>query len=246
MREEDIAVSFDGVHQRRPVSGGNVPAAGGGGRGPAGLPFMSFDYGPAAHVPPPTIGGGYGAGSSGGGGGFGAFEEDAPLLDELGINFTQISRKMLTVVNPFRRVMHLHEDADLAGPFIFCILFGVCQLLAGKLHFGVILGWTSLASLYVYMVLNLLVGRYGSLDLYHCGSLVGYSLLPMVIFSLLSIFVPGRGVLEFILAVLTVIWCTRSCTTLMIDLVPNAEEYRSLIAYPCGLIYTAFCLLVVF
>lgn len=55
-----------------------------------------------------------------------------------------------------------------------------------------------------------------------------------------------RGVLEFILAVLTVIWCTRSCTTLMIDLVPNAEEYRSLIAYPCGLIYTAFCLLVVF
>jgi hypothetical protein len=167
-------------------------------------------------------------------------------MAELGINFTQISRKMLTVVNPFRRVMHLHEDADLAGPFIFCILFGVCQILAGKLHFGVILGWTSLASLYMYMVLNLLVGRYGSLDLYHCGSLVGYSLLPMVIFSLLSIFVPGRGVLEFILAVLTVIWCTRSCTTLMIDLVPNAEEYRSLIAYPCGLIYTAFCLLVIF
>jgi hypothetical protein len=55
-----------------------------------------------------------------------------------------------------------------------------------------------------------------------------------------------RGVLEFILAVVTVIWCTRSCTTLMIDLVPHAEEHRSLIAYPCGLIYTAFCLLVVF
>ncbi len=88
--------------------------------------------------------------------------------------------------------MHLHEDADFAGPFIFCMLFGLCQLLAGKLHFGVILGWTSLASLYVYMVLNLLAGRYGGLDLYHCGSLVGYSLLPMVIFSLLSIFVPGR------------------------------------------------------
>jgi hypothetical protein len=113
-------------------------------------------------------------------------------MAELGINFTQISRKMLTIVNPFQRVMHLHEDADLAGPFIFCMLFGVCQLLAGKLHFGVILGWTSLASLFVYMVLNLLAGRYGSLDLYHCGSLVGYSLLPMVIFSLLSIFVPGR------------------------------------------------------
>jgi hypothetical protein len=92
----------------------------------------------------------------------------------------------------------------------------------------------------------LLAGRYGGLDLYHCGSLVGYSLLPMVIFSLLSILVPGRGVLEFILAVVTVIWCTRSCTTLMIDLVPHAEEHRSLIAYPCGLIYTAFCLLVVF
>jgi hypothetical protein len=118
-----------------------------------------------------------------------------PLLRdvaELGINIPQIMRRTITVLNPFRVNPDLHEDADLSGPIIFCVLFGVCQLLAGKLHFGVILGWTTLASLFLYMVFNLLAGKNGSLDLYRCVSLVGYCLIPMVLFSALSIFVPGR------------------------------------------------------
>jgi hypothetical protein len=55
-----------------------------------------------------------------------------------------------------------------------------------------------------------------------------------------------RGILKYILGVLTVLWCTRSCTSLMATLVPHAEEHRSLVTYPCGLIYTAFSLLVIF
>jgi hypothetical protein len=111
---------------------------------------------------------------------------------ELGINISQILKRTRTVLNPFRINPDLHEDADLSGPIMFCMLFGLCQLLAGKVHFGVILGWMTLASLFLYMVFNLLAGKNGSLDLYRCVSLVGYCLIPMVLFSAVSIFLPSR------------------------------------------------------
>ncbi|KAH8953123.1 hypothetical protein BDL97_08G006900 [Sphagnum fallax] len=248
---DDVALSFDGAE---PFRGQRPRAPAGqmaGGQGPMGrngasvLPFMPFDLGApsSGNVAPPSGRLSYGGGS---GNGFGAFEDELPLLEELGINIPQIMRRTITVLNPFRINPDLHEDADLSGPIIFCVLFGVCQLLAGKLHFGVILGWTTLASLFLYMVFNLLAGKNGSLDLYRCVSLVGYCLIPMVLFSALSIFVPGRGLVKLIMAAVTVLWCTRSCTSLMAVLVPHADEHKVLVAYPCGLIYMAFSLLVVF
>lgn len=132
------------------------------------------------------------------------------VIAELGINVTQITRKMLSILNPFKMNPSLHEDPDLSGPFLFCIMLGLAQLLSGKVHFGVILGWTSVASVFLYMVYNLLAGRNGNLDLYRCVSLVGYSLVPVVLFSMLSIFVPSRyGLLSatsFALFFLMFIW----------------------------------------
>src|SRR6266404_7278047 len=43
---------------------------------------------------------------------------------ELGINFSHIRAKSMTVLNPFRRVdERIMDDADLAGPLIFCFCF---------------------------------------------------------------------------------------------------------------------------
>lgn len=116
---------------------------------------------------------------------------------ELGINVGQITQKMLNILNPFRINPSLHEEADLSGPFLFCVLFGLAQLLSGKVHFGVILGWTSIASVFLYLVYNLLAGRNGNLDLYRCVSILGYSLVPIVLFSTVSIFLPNRYVYYF-------------------------------------------------
>ncbi|KAJ7542927.1 hypothetical protein O6H91_09G017800 [Diphasiastrum complanatum] len=251
---EEIALSFDAnpalsaLQQKRAPGFVPQPAfrppmmptgVGPGGTS-AGLPFLSFDVGSSSSVPPPRVG------SYGGNGGFGAFEDEAPLLEELGINPSQITRKTLAVLNPFRANPDLHEDADLSGPFMFCLLFGLCQLLAGKFHFGIILGWGSLASLFMYAVFNLLAGRTGSLDLYRCCSLVGYCVIPMIVFSALSIFIPQQGAFSFILALLTVLWCTRSCTSLLVVLAPYADEHRYLVSYACIVIYSAFALLVIF
>ncbi|KAI3816868.1 hypothetical protein L1987_10652 [Smallanthus sonchifolius] len=80
----------------------------------------------------------------------------------------------MSILNPFRVKADLHEDADLSGPFLFLMAFGLFQLLAGKLHFGIILRWVTVASLFLYVVFNMLAGRNGNLDLYRCLSLIGY------------------------------------------------------------------------
>lgn len=207
-----------------------------------GIPFMSFDMGsapastsfsaPQFGAPPVGIGGN--------------FDEEPPLLEELGINTKQIWNKTVSILIPFRLNPRLHEDADLSGPFILVMAFGLFQLLAGKIHFGIILGWVTVAALFLYVVFNMLAGRNGNLDLYRCLSLIGYCMLPMVILSALALFLPQGGVVIFVLAAVFIIWSTRVCTRLLVELASCGDEHRGLIAYACFLIYMLFSLLVIF
>lgn len=52
---------------------------------------------------------------------------------ELGINPTHILQKSLTVLNPLSRVDgRIMDDADLAGPFVFCFAFAFVLLLVSR------------------------------------------------------------------------------------------------------------------
>jgi hypothetical protein len=180
--------------------------------------------------------------------GSGFFEEEPPLLEELGINTSHIMKKTLAILNPIRLNGDIHSDGDLSGPLLIFMLFGIFQLLAGKVQFGVILGWLTVASFFLYFVFNMLIGTSGGdgLDLYRCSSFIGYCLIPMILLSAISLFLPRGGPTSFVAACLAVIWCTRACTSLLVIAAPNASEHRSLIGYACGLIYTSFALLVLF
>ncbi|XP_034705426.1 protein YIPF5 homolog [Vitis riparia] len=206
------------------------------------IPFMSFDVGSAAAAtsfPTPQFGGNtIGIGSN--------FDDEPPLLEELGINTKQIWNKTVSILNPFRVNPNLHEDADLSGPFLFLMSFGLFQLLAGKIHFGIILGWVIVAALFLYVVFNMLAGRNGNLDLYRCLSLIGYCMLPLVILSAFSLFVPQGGLVIFGMAAVFVLWSTRVCTRLLVELASCGDEHRGLITYACFLIYMLFSLLVIF
>lgn len=58
---------------------------------------------------------------------------DICLALELGINFDHILAKSLTVLNPLKTVdPHIMDDADLAGPLVFCFVFA-CFLLLVRL-----------------------------------------------------------------------------------------------------------------
>lgn len=266
----DVSLSFDtapnltNAHQRRmmhphpnhldprPTTG--VPYGGPGMAGPAtttapggsGMAFMNFDLGSSSgnFGPPLRSGvGGVAFGSS-------SFEDEPPLLEELGINIPLIMQKLVSVLNPFRPNSDLHDQGDLSGPLVLCVLFGLTQLLSAKVHFGVILGWSAVASAFIYAVINLLLGSFSQpqssgLDLYACCSLFGYSLLPLLVFSSLSLLLP-HGIVSFVIGACAVMWSARSCSFLLVSLVPHAEDFRFLVLYSCAVVYSAFSLLILF
>uniref|UniRef100_A0A2P2JCT3 Protein YIP n=1 Tax=Rhizophora mucronata TaxID=61149 RepID=A0A2P2JCT3_RHIMU len=208
----------------------------------SGIPFMSFEIGSATSAS-------YGAGPIGGGptaSSAANFDDEEPLLDELGIHPDQIWRKTKSILNPFRVDPNVHRESDLSGPIFLYLSLCLFQLLGGKIQFGVILGWIVVSSIFIYVVFNMLAGRNGNLDLHTCTSVIGYCLLPVVIFSAISLFVPQGGAIRFMIAGVFVIWATRVCTNLMVTVADGGEEHRGLIAYACFLIYSLFSLLVVF
>lgn len=233
------------IQQRRVATAPFQPTRSSG----SSIPFMSFDIGSAAGASSSSaaIGGLYG-GPIGGGPAPGSanFEDEEALLDELGIHPDQIWKKTKSILNPFRVNPAVHKDSDLSGPILLYMALCLFQLLAGKIQFGVILGWIVVSSMFLYVVFNMLAGRNGNLDLHTCTSVVGYCMLPVVILSAASLFVPQGGVVQFVVAGVFVLWATRVCTGLMVSLADGGEEHRALIAYAAFLIYTLFSLLVIF
>lgn len=231
-----------GVQQRRVATAPFQPQRPSG----SSIPFMSFDIGSAtASTSSASI---YGGPIGGGGGALGGagFEDEEPLLDELGIHPDQIWKKTKAILNPFLVNPAVHKDSDLSGPILLYMFLCLFQLLAGKIQFGVILGWIVVSSIFLYVVFNMLAGRNGNLDLHTCTGVVGYCMLPLVIFSAVSLFVPQVGAVRFAIAGVFVFWATRVCTGLMVALADGGDEHRGLIAYACFLIYTLFSLLVIF
>jgi hypothetical protein len=64
----------------------------------------------------------------------------------------------------------------------------------GKVHFGVILGWSVAQSVIVYFVANQVASNDGSLpgglDLYNCCCVTGYGMVPLILVSAALLLVP--------------------------------------------------------
>ncbi|XP_020610085.1 protein YIPF5-like [Orbicella faveolata] len=211
---------------------------------------LSYDYGASG---PTTM-------RSGGGGGYGiegsmrprqtsedytSFEDEPPLLEELGINFEHIWQKTLSVLNPLQHTeANIMDDTDLAGPLVFCLAFGGCLLLSGKVHgFGYIYGVGLLGCLSMYAILNLMSMTGVS---FGCViSVLGYCLLPMVILSCVSILLSLQGILGTLLTATTIGWCSLSASKLFVTVLAM-DAQQLLVAYPCALLYGVFALLTVF
>ena len=68
------------------------------------------------------------------------YENEPPLLEELGINFDHIRQKTFAVLNPVGTASaEVIADQDLAGPLVFCLLFGASLLLHGKVIYRYII-----------------------------------------------------------------------------------------------------------
>ncbi|ORZ22020.1 Yip1-domain-containing protein [Absidia repens] len=176
--------------------------------------------------------------------GTGGFEDEPPLLEEIGINLQHIQAKSLTVLNPFKKVSEtIMDDADLAGPLLFIFLFGIFLMLSGKVHFGYIYGVGVLGVVSIYLVLNLM--SEDGVDWSRTASVLGYCLLPMVMLSGFSVVLKLGGIVGLVLSFVSIFWCTWSSSA-MFTATLRMNDQRLLVSYPVGLFYACFALMTVF
>eukprot|EP00979_Chaetoceros_neogracilis_P018247 scaffold10559_cov267-Chaetoceros_neogracile.AAC.5 len=149
------------------------------------------------------------------------FENEPPLLEELGINLSHIQTKSLAVMLPVRYAKSaidksIMEDNDLAGPLAFGLLLAVELLLSGKIHFGYIYGFGLFGCIAMTLMLNLMSPT-GSMSIWTVVSILGYCLLPVNMLAAVNVFyrIKYMNSVGVILAALTIGWCTISSTRLV-------------------------------
>ncbi|ORZ22354.1 hypothetical protein BCR42DRAFT_406007 [Absidia repens] len=211
--------------------------------GPSSLSLGGIDLGPSANIHS-GLDYRYSGGSFWSAFGTGGFEDEPPLLEEIGINLQHIQAKSLTVLNPFRKVSEtIMDDADLAGPLLFVFLFGIFLMLSGKVHFRYIYGVGVLGVVSIYLVLNLM--SEDGVDWSRTASVLGYCLLPMVMLSGFSVVLKLGGFVGLILSFVSIFWCTWSSSA-MFTATLRMNDQRLLVSYPVGLFYACFALMTVF
>ncbi|XP_073468361.1 protein YIPF7 isoform X1 [Aquarana catesbeiana] len=172
------------------------------------------------------------------------FEDEPPLLEELGINFNHIWQKTLTVLNPWKPADgSIMNETDLTGPLMFCFALGSTLLLAGKIHFGYMYTMSIFGCLGIHALLNLM--SFTGVSHGCVASVLGYCLLPMVILSCFAIILSLQGIAGTLLAVTIIVWCSFSASKIFISTLAM-EGQQLLVAYPCALFYGLFALLTVF
>lgn len=175
-----------------------------------------------------------------------SFEDEPPLLEELGINVPAVISKAKAAANPFSHIdSTFADDADMTGPVFLCLLLGFLLLLQGKIQFSVIYSQAILGCTAVYFIFNLMSQR--GIDFYRTTSVLGYSMLPMVILSFFAIFRSIRTlrVVQIVLGASCIFWSTTTATKIFVAVLAMHEQFW-LVWYPLALLYTSFAFITVF
>jgi hypothetical protein len=173
-----------------------------------------------------------------------SFDQEPPLLEELGINFNHIFAKTMCVLNPFAKPPEsIINDTDLSGPLVFCIAYGFSLLLLGKIHFGYVYGITALGCLSMYSLLNLMSEN--GVSAICISSTLGYCLLPMVMLSFLAQIVMLKSLHGIIISLMFIFWCSLSASKLFVSALHMTNQ-QLLVLYPCSILYGIFALLNIF
>ena len=173
-----------------------------------------------------------------------SFEDEQPLMEELGIDLPQIYQTTMTVLNPSKpAATTLMDDPDLSGPIIFCLGFGALLLLSGKVHFGYIYGVALIGTAAMYTLLNLMSVNGVSVGV--TISVLGYCMLPMCALAGLSALLSLNGTIGLISCAMSVSWASWASSKLFVSVLAMYDQ-QPLVAYPCALMYGIFAVLTVF
>jgi hypothetical protein len=174
------------------------------------------------------------------------FANEPPLLEELGIDVSQILRRVKSVAF-FSQVVETradHGDWDLGGPLAIVTLLGFFLALARKAHFGALYGVGLVGCVGAWALVNGMSPK-GGLDLYTVCSILGYGLLPMVPLAACGVVVNLHCLSGALVSVLCVLWCTATASRFF-EVGVDLKHQRWLVAYPLALLYACFGILTVF
>ncbi|KAH3677568.1 hypothetical protein WICPIJ_008975 [Wickerhamomyces pijperi] len=174
------------------------------------------------------------------------YPNEPPLLEEIGINFQHIKLKTLAVLNPRGGFIgpEIRNDADLAGPLLFCLIFGLFLLLAGKVQFDYIYGVALFGTVSLFYFFKLMSDE-GNISFSGTASVLGYCLLPLVPIAFVGIFLDLNNFFGYLLSALSIVWSTYSASGIFVAVL-GVRNIRLLIAYPLAMFYSIFVLMAIF
>lgn len=171
---------------------------------------------------------------------------DTSLLDELGINFGTIKQESRVVLDVFLNKANTFncKTADCVGPLLFYIVYSLFLMINGKMHFGYIYFLSLVSNMFIYFLLNVLGER--NINLLETFSCLGYSQLPITIFSFVNLFLKYFSVkLRLIIGAVFAIWSSLIGTSIFVKFL-ELDKLYAIIGYPLFLIYFCFVLIVIF
>lgn len=165
--------------------------------------------------------------------------------------------KSLAVLNPFHAkgladdAEYLFTETDLAGPVAFYLALAFCLFLSdtGRDMFGYVYGLSIITVVFMYILMKLMSTNVNEahdyITLSSVASILGYSILPIVWLSVPGIFFSLNNKMGIVLAGSAVLLSTTAASRIFCVMTGDQNQ-RYLIAYPCGLVYVIFALLVLF
>lgn len=166
------------------------------------------------------------------------------------------------------------DDSDIIGPLIFLVCFGFLLALSGKLHFGYVYGLSLMGSTSLHFIISLMTPTgdddpadaapvpsgatpYGpppganqhelsaTLTWSRSASVLGYCLIPLLVTSVVGVFMPMDTPLGIVLTSAAIMWSTYSASG-MFCAVGRLRSMRGLVAYPLALFYVGFGIMSIF
>jgi len=166
-------------------------------------------------------------------------EDSLPLLEELDIDLKEIKYKVRCVMMPvgddtLNRTV-LRDNPDFWGPLAVVLLFALMSVYGQfRVVSWIITIWIT-GSFLLFVIVRVLGGN---VSYSQVVGTVGYSLLPMVLITLLLPVIKSVAILANLVKMVAVAWSTYSAATLLC--VTELKHKKPLILYPIFLLYIYF------
>lgn len=166
-------------------------------------------------------------------------EDSLPLLEELDINLTEIQYKVKCVLMPLANKnlnrSILRDNPDFWGPLLIVLFFALMSVYGQFRVVSWIITIWIFGSFFIFIIARVLGGE---VTYSQIVGTIGYSLLPLLIISVIIPVIKQYNLLSNFIKALGLLWSTYSAATLLC--VQELQHKKPLLLYPIFLLYIYF------